>query len=333
MDYEKLSDRKKRILSAVIDSYIDSAEPVSSGEIREKYVSDISSATIRSELATLEEMGFLIQPHTSAGRIPSTEAYRFYVDKLLQDKALTPEELAIIQDCFKEKVTEVDDVIRRTAKVISDITNYTSVILVDNVGEVKLRTVKLVDIGDDVLLVVIVTDSGIISDKTIVVDHSVSEDYLAAANAILNKVFCGKRLKDIISTEPQIDEAVGEYKALFDEILRILSRYCKGNDHRLFLEGTNNMFDQTGVQATKNFLSLISHENKLADIIKDNDIEFSVKIGDADNGLEHCAMVTATYTIDGKKEMKAGVIGPDRMDYSKVKAVLDYIGKIINGLN
>ena len=333
MDYDKLSDRKKRILSAVIDSYIDNAEPVSSGEIKEKYVSDISSATIRSELATLEEMGFLIQPHTSAGRIPSTEAYRFYVEKLLCDKALTPEELNLIQDCFKEKVTEVDDVIRKTAKIISDLTNYTSVILVDNVGDVKLRTVKLVDIGDDVLLVVIVTDSGIISDKTISVEHNVSEDYIAAANAILNKVFCGKNLKELVNAGTQIDEAVGEYRALFDEILRILSKYCRGNEHKLFWEGADNMFEQTGVTATKNFLSLIGHENKLAEIIKDNDIEFSVKIGDADNGLEHCAMVTATYSIDGKKEMKAGVIGPDRMDYSKVKAVLDYIGKIIKGLN
>lgn len=338
MDYDKLSDRKKKILSAVIDTYIDNAEPVSSSEIKNNYIKDLSSATIRSELSALEEMGYLIQPHTSSGRVPSVEAYRYYVERMMVDRTLTADELELIQSYFDSKVLEVDDIIKKTAKIISDVTNYTSVILVDDVSSVRLRNIRLVDIGDNLLLIVIVTDSGIISDKTLVYDcNSMSEEDIIAANAILNKVFSGKMIKELKGLSKIMSEAVGEYSKLFDEIMRILCKYCSDNENKVYLEGTANIFNHKeyeDINETKNFISVISEKNNILKLLENNkDIEFSVKIGgDKINGLERCAVVTSKYSISGGREVKAGVIGPDRMDYNKVKAVLNYIGEMIKSI-
>ena len=338
MDYDKLSDRKKKILSAVIDTYIDNAEPVSSSEIKNNYIKDLSSATIRSELSALEEMGYLIQPHTSSGRVPSVEAYRYYVERMMVDRTLTADELELIQSYFDSKVLEVDDIIKKTAKIISDVTNYTSVILVDDVSSVRLRNIRLVDIVDNLLLIVIVTDSGIISDKTLVYDcNSMSEEDIIAANAILNKVFSGKMIKELKGLSKIMSEAVGEYSKLFDEIMRILCKYCSDNENKVYLEGTANIFNHKeyeDINETKNFISVISEKNNILKLLENNkDIEFSVKIGgDKINGLERCAVVTSKYSISGGREVKAGVIGPDRMDYNKVKAVLNYIGEMIKSI-
>jgi Transcriptional regulator of heat shock gene len=129
---KELSKRKQKILQAVVDEYITSAEPVSSGDIREKYLSDVSSATIRSELAALEEMGYLEQPHVSAGRVPLPLAYRLYVDKFMDGRKLTREEIGFIKSQFSERMERIEDIIKQTAKIISDVTNYTSVIVVKN---------------------------------------------------------------------------------------------------------------------------------------------------------------------------------------------------------
>jgi len=335
MGIDELSVRKQKILQILIDKYITTAEPVSSKEIQENDMQEYSSATIRSELATLEEMGYLIKPHISAGRMPSPKAYRLYVEKLMRTKPLNPEELDRLKSHCEKKFFEVEEIIQNTAKIISDVTNYTSLIVLNEAENLIINNIKLVDLGNSVALVVIITDSGVISDKSITIPHSVGNDYFLLANEMVNRLFKGKTLKEIKQINISISKEMEEFKELFSDIIDILTEYSK--NPKVFLEGANKMFDYpeyNDINQAKSFLSLIESKERLTNIIEDNkDIEFGLKIGKDDNGLDNCAIVTARYTIGGKELGYAGVIGPERMDYNKVLAVLNYISKTLNTLN
>ena len=178
----KLSDRKKKVLRAVVDEYISSPIPVSSSEIQEKYFNDISSATIRVELSALEEMGYLVQPHTSAGRVPSSIAYKFYVENFIGKKPLKKKEIKTIDNFFDKKFTEIEDIVKTSAKVISEITNYTSVIVINNINNVLVKEIKIVGLEPNSALVIIITDSGIIKDNVISLKKFTNPSFIRDAN-------------------------------------------------------------------------------------------------------------------------------------------------------
>ena len=334
---KEISKRKQKILQALVDEYVSSAQPVSSGDIREKYMPEISSATIRSELASLEELGYLSKPHTSAGRVPSPMAYKLYVDKLMPDVGLTAEEAEFIRSNFSKRIDSVESIISRTAKVISDITNYTSVIVVDNFADIMVKEIKLVPIGDDSALVIIITDQGVLKDKTIDIPSDIKGDLVVIANNLVNKVFAGKRVAEILEPFEIIEEEIEKYRELFEEIIEVIVSYRDEGSKKVYMEGALKMLDYpeyNNIDDAKNFLSVINDKENVASLLETGDnIEFSVKIGkDESGGIDKCAVVTAKYTLNGREIGKAGVIGPERMDYNKVKSVLNYIGKAINGI-
>lgn len=341
MGTDNLSERKQKILKAVVDEYINSASPISSGEIKSKHFGEISSATIRNELSALEEMGYLIQPHTSAGRIPSKKAYTLYVDKFLERQPLRKDEIAFIENSFKERFSEIEDLVRRTAKVISDVTNYTSVIVLKNINKVVLKEIKLIDLDEHNLLVVIITDSGIIRDKVITLQKEIDARFLKDANAMVNKIFAGKTVSEVRNPDKLIENELSEFRELYESIVAILESYAEKADETVYMEGQSKFLEYPDhdLNATKDFLAVIDTKERLAEIIDDNsDIEFSVRIGKEENGgIEKCAIVTAKYILNGKEIGHAGVIGPERMDYSKVLSVLKCIsnalGEITDGGN
>lgn len=327
----KLTERKQRILRALVDSYIISAEPISSGEIKEKYLPEVSSATIRSELMALEEMGFLVQPHISAGRIPSAKAYKYYVSNLTNEEN-AEFDIDELKRHFDAKLGEVEQVLQNTAKVISDMTNYTSVVIIGGVNEVVLKEIKLVDIGDDSALVIIITDRGVIKDKIIELPADLGENYFIAANDMLNDIFAGKSVGEIVTAQDAIDKEIGEFHELFEEVLTMLDQYKANNEGRVFLEGTEKIFshkEYENIDNVKNFLSVINTKERLNELVAFDDIEFSVKIGADDAGEDNMAVVSAKCVIGGKEIARAGVIGPERMDYKKVISVLHNIVSII----
>lgn len=333
---EKLSERKQKILKAVVDEYITSASPISSGEIKNKHFDEISSATIRNELSALEDMGYLIQPHTSAGRVPSKKAYTLYVDRFLQKKTLTKKEINIIESSFNERVKEIEDIVRTTAKVISDVTNYTSVIVLKNINNVVLKEIKLVNLDRHSVLVIIITDSGIIRDKVVSLKGESSEIYVRDANALLNKIFAGKMVSQLKSPNELIDAELREFRELYVSIFEILQSYGEDSDG-VYVEGQAKFLQSTDndLQSAKDFLALLDTKENLKGLIDSNqDIEFSVQIGkDEKGGIEKCAIVTAKYKFKGKEIGHAGVIGPERMDYNKVVSVLKYIGTAVEEIS
>ena len=336
MDFDKLSERKKKILHAVVDSYIESCEPVSSSELKHRYFDSISSATLRSEMAALEEMGYLIQPHISSGRIPSAAAYRAYVSNMLTERTLTDQEAALIASYFEGGIVAVDDIMRRTARVISDVTNYTSVIVMREAQDIKIRKVDLVDVGDSKALVIIVTDCGIISNRTINLPEGCDSSFLELAKNKLNDLFGGKMIKDLGDIDAAIDGEVSELVLMIREIIHVL-QHLNAEGDRVLLEGEQKIFEQpeysADVEATKRFLSVLSKKDKLAELITaEKGLEFKLRIGeDESDDLKNCAIVTVSYSI-GDQTMEAGVIGPERMDYNKIKAVLEYISVLLKNI-
>lgn len=334
-----LSDRKQKILQAVVDEYITTAEPVSSSEIKEKYLDDISSATIRNELAALEEMGYLAQPHVSSGRVPLPTAYKLYVDLAMNSRCLSRKEMAFIKDKFNERMDRVEDVVRKTAEIISDVTNYTSVIVLKNFCDAVLKEIKLVPIGEETALVIIITDAGVLKDKTIEISPGGEDSsaYIRSAAILLNRMFDGKTIREILDPDAIIREEVAGFRRIFDEVLEIISNYDRGGDRTVYTEGTLKMLDypECGeVSDAKKFLSVINSPSEVAGLIESGEnIEFAVKIGrDEAAGMENTAVVSAKYRVNGREIGHAGVIGPDRMDYKKVISVLKYVGRALNEL-
>ncbi len=330
MKEKSLSARKQKILKAVVDEYIKSASPISSAAIQERYLENVSTATIRSELSTLEDMGYLIKPHTSAGRIPSKMAYKTYVEDFVECCPLKKDELEIIHRGFERRYAKMSEIVRQTARIISDLTNYTSVMLVSDIKKVRIKEIKLLALDKVQVLAVIITDSGIIRDNTIVLSTEIDEKYIQEANVIINNVFSNRTLAEIKFFAAEVEKELADYKELFNCIIEIMEEQST-HAESLVLEGASKIADYPEASA-KNFLSVIDDRQEMVRLLESkNGIEFAVTIGkdEQDRGIEDCAVVSVKYIINGKEFGRAGVIGPQRMNYKKVMSVLEHVGKTL----
>ena len=331
---DKLTERKKKVLQALVDGYITSVEPISSGDIQAKYLPNVSTATIRSELSHLEEMGYLIKPHVSAGRVPSSKAYRYYVENFVEDDIIDLEQL---RNNISKKYDSVVEIVKDSAKIVSDVTNYTSMLMIANSDTLTIKDIKLLDMFDGKALVLIITDSGVIKDKEINLPK-IEDNYVEVANGLLSKTFAGKTLSQIVNSQVDLDAELKDFKQIFEKVIDLLSEYKKSRDGQLFVEGTDKIFDypeSKNYDNIKNFMTIVGKKDKLKNLLKDDgDIEVSIKIGAEDGeGLDNMALVSAKYHIKGKEVGQLGVIGPERMDYKKVLGVLKQLGKIIDNLD
>ncbi len=329
-----LSDRRKKILNALVDSYISDAEPISSAAIKDKYMPDVSTATIRSELATLEEMGYLSQPHISAGRVPSSKAYKFYVDNILANESQM--DIQQIKSVLATKYASIKEIVKDSAKIVADVTNYTSMLMISSTDNITVNDVKVIDMYDGTALVLIVTNNGSIKDKTIKLPDTAISNYIEVANGLLYRTFAGKRLVEIVHSHNVIDSQLKDFEELFEQVLNMIIDYKNARESQIQIEGKDKIFnypEYNDVQNVKNFLSIVNDQEKLHEIVKDKDgsIEFSIKIGaEDDETLQDMAVVSAKYKFSGEEVGQLGVIGPQRMDYKKVLSVLREIGNLFD---
>lgn len=338
---KELSERKKLILHSLVDMYISTGQPVSSSDIQSKYLPEVSSATVRSELSALEALGYIEQPHTSAGRVPLKDAYKFYVENLhnsdKQENMLTDQETALIRLNFEQRLGQIEDLSKQAAKIISDVTNYTS-FFVEKSSSIEIEEIKLVPLKKGKAVVLIVTDKGMIADKAIDIDEDIRPEYVDAASKVLNKVFQGKRVEDIDKFElNEIDDEIRAFKDILDEVIDIIKIYVSEHADNVFVEGALKMLDYpeyNNVEDAKNFLSVITDKETMTELFMDDNesIELSVRIGKEDSGVDKCAIITAAYKVGDEVMGKAGVIGPERMDYKKVIGVLDYMKQTMSGV-
>lgn len=334
-----LSERKKKILQYVVDDYISTAQPVSSKSITEKYMKDVSSATVRSELAGLEELGFLNQPHTSSGRVPSIDAYRLYVTELMDKSKLSQKELVQIKDAFREHSDNLEDVVTGAVKVISQLTDYTSVAYASRNKRDKIVKIDIFRHRKGQALLLVVTDTMLIRDKFIDVPENMSDGQITEAVKLINKLCVGKRLCELKGVDKLISEEFDGYREIFDGVITAIEEYIDKDKPDVIMEGEGKILqnpEYTDSEKVKNFLSVVTSKDSLIDLLKeDNDnIEINIKIGGEEGAeaLSDCSLVTATYSASGINIGTYGVIGPRRMDYQKVVSVLEGVGKILEDL-
>ncbi|MBQ9485753.1 MAG: heat-inducible transcription repressor HrcA [Clostridia bacterium] len=334
----KLSDRKKKILQYVVDDYISTAQPVSSKVITEKYMQGISSATVRSELAGLEEMGYLNQLHTSSGRVPSIEAYKLYVTELMDKSKLTREETGMIRAAFKNHVDSLETVVHNAVKVISDLTNYTSVAVASHSGKEKIVKIEIFRYKPTQALLLIVTENTLIRYKFIDIPREMTDAQIEDASRFIFKAFQGKELGEVVSTGRAIFEEFNGYREIFDGVMDAIEEYIEKDKADVVIKGEGKILDHPEAndgEKVKNFLSVVTSKDRLADLLADgnDDIEINIKIGGEDEDMpKECSLVTATYSASGVKVGTYGVIGPLRMDYQKVVSVLEGVGKVLEDI-
>lgn len=329
----KLSDRKKKILQCVVDDYISTAQPVSSKSITERYMQGISSATVRSELAGLEEMGYLTQLHTSSGRVPSVEAYRLYVSELMDKAKLSGKEVVAIKKAFDGHADNLETVAQNAVKVISELTDYTSVAMSAPSGTEKVVKFDIFRCRKGQALLLIATESVIIRDKFIAVPEEMTDAQVEEAGRIISKYLVGRKLSDVSEVGALISEEFSAYRQIFDGVMNAVEEYIE-KDASVVMEGEGKILNHpeyNDSEKVKNFLSVVTSKERIADLLsEDSGVEINIKIGgESENMPEECSLVTATYSASGVKMGTYGVIGPVRMDYQKVVSVLEGVGKIL----
>lgn len=332
-----LSERKKKILCAVVDEYIDKAAPVSSKDIQQEHLSECSSATIRNELSALESMGYLIQPHVSAGRVPSEKAFRFYVNELLIENDLNAHEVDLIDNYFNRKLGSLEDVIVAVTRLISEVTNYTAVVVKEDMSD-TITAIKLLDLSNGKMLVVIVTDARVLKDGMLDIPDDFTEQMVAQAERWLNKLFVGKHVSEFMNfTYPYtlVNDEFAQFNALFKKIIDVLRKQSLFNGMDVSTYGERKTLqhqEYSDVGQAQKFLAELEDKDKIAEMFTYDGGEngsVTVKIGATDNAPEGCSVVSTRVSLGENVSGSIGVIGPVRMNYKKVLAVLDRISEII----
>ena len=332
-----LNERKKKILQIIIEDYISSAEPVGSRTIDRKYDLGLSPATIRNEMSDLELLGYLEQPHTSAGRIPSAQAYRFYVDALIEPGTLTDNDMALIDGWYNERRRNIDDIFQSTAKILSRMTQNVSMVLTNQQTIANFCYLKFLPLDSQHAILCIVADDGSIDTNVVDIPLGMSSeemDYLAGK---MSKLLEDRNLSDIsVEILQNVHTDVVEDKLIFSSLLQAVRKMTgRRQEQKVFLGGTKQLLNQPefrDVERVRNLLGILEEEKVLKDLLQGGeDSGLKVTIGSENKftGIQDCSMVQATYRLNGQIVGTMAVLGPTRMEYGKVISVMDYLHKYL----
>ncbi|PGR40416.1 heat-inducible transcriptional repressor HrcA [Bacillus cereus] len=324
-----LTERQLLILQTIIDDFIGSAQPVGSRTLAKKDEITFSSATIRNEMADLEELGFIEKTHSSSGRVPSEKGYRFYVDHLLAPQNLPNAEIVQIKDLFAERIFEAEKIAQQSAQILSELTNYTAIVLGPKLSTNKLKNVQIVPLDRQTAVAIIVTDTGHVQSKTITVQESVDLSDLEKMVNILNEKLSGVPMEEL-------------HNKIFKEIVTVLRGYVHNYDsaikmldgtfqvplsEKIYFGGKANMLSQPefhDIQKVRSLLTMIDNEAEFYDILRHKQVGIQVKIGreNSSTAMEDCSLISATYSIGEEQLGTIAILGPTRMQYSRVISLL-----------
>jgi heat-inducible transcriptional repressor len=336
---DELSERKMQILKTLIDDYVQTAQPVGSRTISKKYELGLSSATIRNEMADLEEMGYITQPHTSAGRVPSDKGYRFYVDHLMQAHTLAMEEITQIRTAMELRMNEINSLIHRASNIISMFTGYASIAISPNLTKVMLKTVQIVPVDDKKALVVVVSSGGIVKNRVVRLETETASDVLLKLSNYLHEKLNGQVMDSI--QFPVLDDIARETGAKIEPIIGILGGVVQClkeiEQSELIMNGTMNLLNHpefSDLLKVREVLELFNDQEVIKALMNAamRKSGLNVQIG-KENPLEtmhDCSLVTASYSLGDTDVGALGIIGPTRMSYAKVVSSMRYIQKLIN---
>ncbi len=328
-----LDDRKKKVLQAIVEEYVNTAEPVSSSSITNNYELNYSSATIRNEMANLEKSGYLEKTHTSSGRIPSEKGYRYYVDELLKDDNISIEEVKYISQKLETKINEIDELTKITTSTISEITHYTTVAIGPSTQDLLIEEVKFVLLGPRMLMAIILTNTGMVKETIIKFDEDITEKQVETINYMFNQKLKGQPIE--IIDAPLEEYLIKEMKYSVKVIRPIIEQIKKviSQERQIYLQGANKAFDLpefNSLEVAKNFVNILDTKEVMQDMLDSGFAQdINVYIGDENEQkeLKDFSVITFKHKVNGKDLGTIGIIGPKRMDYSKVISVMKYINK------
>ena len=336
-----LNDRKIKILEAIVNDYIATAEPIGSRTIAKKYDLGISSATIRNEMSDLEELGLIVQPHTSSGRVPSDKGYRLYVDRLLRCRDLTDEESSFFNDIIMNNIDHIDYLMQQTAKALSLLTNYTAVVSKPKSKKDGIKHIQLVPLDETSVIAVVITDSKAIKNNIIRTPQPVDTAALNGLSDIINNIISTHSFDEIKAFATGVIPKDADGNELFfkEVFAAAVKSVAEEDDTQLYTSGVNKMLDFpefSDVERAKQLFRTLEEKDMLIDILQGDDSEpnsVRILIGNENNleQLKDCSVIKTNYNI-GNTEGTIGIIGPTRMDYTQAISVLNGIIKNINGV-
>ena len=328
----QLDDRKSKILQAIIKTYLETGEPVGSRTISKYADLNLSSATIRNEMADLEELGYIIQPHTSAGRIPIDTGYRLYVDQLMEEKE---REVTEMKELMIQKQDKMDLVLKEAAKVLATNTNYATMVSTPQYRRTKLKFIQLSQVDEGQLLAVVVSENNVVKNKMIRIEHLLDNETILKLNILLNTSLNGLTIEQInLATISRLKEQAGIHSEVVNSVLDAVAEAIQTDDEDLeiYTSGATNIFKYPELSDSGRASELIStfeEKHQLANLVTEtvenaNKNGIQVYIGNETpvQAMKDCSVVTATYDLGEGMQGTIGIIGPKRMDYDKVLSTL-----------
>ncbi|MBC5714563.1 heat-inducible transcription repressor HrcA [Roseburia sp. BX1005] len=320
-----LDERKMKILDAIIRTYLETGEPVGSRTISKYTDLNLSSATIRNEMSDLEELGYIVQPHTSAGRIPSDKGYRFYVDHLLETK---DEEISSMKEFVIDHTEKMDQVLKQIAKMLAQNTNYATMVTSPKYNGNKVKFIQLSQLDDGQLLAVIVMEANVVKNKIIPLDAPLDNETLLRLNVLLNSTLNGLSIPEInLGTISKMKEQAGSYSDIVGIVLDAVAETISQEEMEIYTSGATNIFkypELSDSQKASELIYTLEEKQQLATLVSDslnnNETGIQVYIGNESpiQTMKDCSVVTATYELGEGIKGTVGIIGPKRMDYEKV---------------
>ena len=338
----ELSERQHMILRAIIQNYLETGEPVGSRTLSKSMELKLSSATIRNEMADLEEMGYIFQPHTSAGRIPSDKGYRFYVDTLMADKE---HELNELKNVILEKTDKVERVLKQAAKVLAANTNYATLVSAPVNRRNTLKFIQLSQVDEEQIVAVIVMSGNVIKNKIIEVDEEFSNETLLKLNMLLNTTLNGMSIEEInLGLIARLKEQAGIHSRVISDVLDAVADIIQvDEDMEIYTSGATNVFkypELSDNQSAQEIIHAIEEKQQLAELVSETlsseeNHGIQVYIGDETpvKAMKDCSVVTATYELGDGMRGTIGIIGPKRMDYEHVMKSLKTLQNELDAIN
>ena len=330
-----MDERKKQVLNAIIEDYIANAEPVGSRAVAKKYSLGVSPATIRNEMSDLEDEGYIEQPHTSAGRIPSDKSYRFYVDNLMEKTEPTNDETCQVRDALNSGVCDLDDFMRSCCNMISRLTNYPAMIAVPEQGQGKLLRLQLVPVQQHQVLVVLLASTGILRHKLIDMPFAINDVDLARIESELGRLLLGMEMKQLSYDflREQLN-TLGIQEKMFSQTMELLNQVLTPRTgQKILINGAMNMLSHPefrDIEKLKSLFDILETEGKVKKLLDSSSEEaLTVSIGGEipDTDMHDCSMVVANYFINGEKAGSIGVLGPTRMSYGRTVSLMEFISR------
>jgi len=334
-----LDERKRKILQAIIDDYIGTAEPIGSRTVARKHEMGLSSATIRNEMADLEEMGYLEQPHTSSGRIPSDKGYRFYVDQLMKVNELNIDEIESIRSAMEMRINELSQIIRQASAVLSRFTKYTSMAVTPKMKASIIKSIQAIFMEKGKAMVIVITNAGVVRNSLVDISDTFQQYELGIISNAINSKIAGLTLEQvnlnaIKELEIELEMPSGSLMPIMNAVAECINQI---DNPEVYVEGTTNIFnfpEFRDVSKAKEFISLLDEKTNIRKLLFDtvDRGRITVKIGSENDmtSIKDCSVIISDYNIANTLVGSIGIIGPTRMEYPKVISSIKYIRKLMS---